>query len=114
MCDKMKKTKNAEKIELILIVLLITAISLVMATMAWAKYIKVSQGGVNAEIAKWNITVNVPNQSRWSQTYSHVVSENLAPGTSGYIPIDIYMNDTEVCARYKINIQGVQGNVPQI
>lgn len=108
-----KQNKSTGMTVLVVLLLIVTIGALVLATYAWAKYTTtISDGNATANVAKWNVTADFTNGSTWSQTYQHVVTEKMAPGTSGYIPVKINFNDTEVCADYTITLVSVTGNTP--
>ena len=89
---------------LIVLLLLVTIVSLILATFAWAKYTSTFDGTANAVVARWNVNGSSSGLT-WTQTFSHVVAERLAPGTHGAIPVSLVIgSDTEVDARYTITI----------
>lgn len=98
--------KSTGKTILVVLLLIITIVSIVLATYAWAKYTTTIEGNSTGVVAKWNVSGNVENEIRWSQTYNHVVENRLAPGTSGIIPVTFGINDTEVDVKYTISIVG--------
>ena len=104
--EKEKQSKGTTI--LVVALVLITIASLILATFAWARYAtEINAPEVTAVAAKWNITGNSSNLT-WSRTFEHVVSERLAPGTNGTIPVSFSVNDTEVDVHYKITIVSVE------
>ena len=92
---------------LIVILLLITVAALILATYAWAKYTSTGGGEATAQVAKWNVTVSA-DTSKFQQTYSHVLADRIAPGTSGQLDATVNVGeDTEVDVDYKIFIEDV-------
>lgn len=103
-----KQNKSTGKTVLIVLLLIVTIVSLVLATYAWAKYTTNTDGQVTAQVAKWNVTVDTEN-SKFSQTYTHVLPEMLAPGTAGQLDANVTIGaDTEVDVAYSIYVQEVQ------
>ncbi len=98
-----KQKKSVGTIALVILLLIVTVASLILATYAWAKYTSAGTGTATANVAKWNVTLDSANKN-FAGTYSHVVSENIAPGTSGSFTITINPNDTEVCIAYQITL----------
>ena len=108
------ETKKQSKATTILVIalILITVAALMLATFAWARYTYTSNDQTTqAVVAKWNVGGNSSNLT-WSKTFTHVVSERLAPGTSGTIPVNFGINDTEVDVHYTVTLVSVE-NKPQ-
>ena len=105
----MEKQKKSTGTTLLIVLLLIVAIvSLIFATYAWTKYTeKVADASGTAQVAKWNVTANVNGQAQYTKEFTHVVPTKMAPGTSGVIPVDINLNDSDVCAKYEIFVDTV-------
>lgn len=99
------KKNSAGTIALVVLLLIVTIASLVLATFAWAKYTTtVDNGTAQANVAKWNVTLDANNKSI-TGTFNHVVSGNIAPGTEGEFDIVIDPTGTEVCFRYDIYLK---------
>lgn len=106
----MEKKNNVGRTALIVLLLIVTIASLVLATYAWAKYTeKVGEGTATAEVAKWNVTATVDGTAQYTKEFTHVVPTQMAPGTSGVIPVSVKLNDSEVCAKYEIFVEEVTG-----
>lgn len=103
----MENKKSKGTMALVILLLIVTIASLVLATYAWAKYTsEVGTGEATAVVAKWNVTGNSSGALTWSETYTNVVTNRLAPGTSGKMPITFSVNDTEVEVKYTITLTG--------
>lgn len=98
-----KKKNNTGVIALTVLLVIVTIASLVAATYAWAKYTSTTTGSTTAVVAKWNVAGSSKDLT-WSKTYTHVVAQKLAPGTSGTIPVTFGISDTEVDVHYKITL----------
>ena len=105
--ENQKQKKSAGTIALVVLLLIVTIASLVLATYAWAKYTSKESSTAEAPVAKWNVTFTPANDT-FVGTYSHVVTNKIAPGTSGTFDIAVNPNDTEVCFNYTIKIDNVQ------
>jgi len=106
----MEKKNNVGRTALIVLLLIVTIASLVLATYAWAKYTeKVADGTATAQVAKWNVTATVDGNAQYTKEFTHVVKTQMAPGTSGVIPVSVKLNDSEVCAKYEIFVDEVTG-----
>ena len=80
---------------------------MILATYAWARYAYTSNNQTtSAIVAKWNVSGSNENLS-FSESYSHVVSQRLAPGTSGTIPVSFGIDDTEVDVHYTVTLVSV-------
>lgn len=103
-----KQNKSTGKTVLIVLLLIVTIVSLVLATYAWAKYTSNGDGTATAQVAKWNVTVST-DTTKFQQTYTHVLNERIAPGTSGQLDATVAVGtDTEVDVDYKIYIEDVK------
>lgn len=101
-----KKNKSLGTIVLVVLLLIVTIVSIILATYAWSKYTKAGTGTASADVAKWNVTLDSANKEFYG-TYSHVVSQKIAPGTSGSFQVSINPNDTQVCIAYQIALNNV-------
>ena len=103
-----KQKKSTGLIALIVLLLLITVVAVVIATYAWTKYTeKVAEGTATAQVAKWNVTSTVDGTAQYTKEFTHVVQTKMAPGTSGVIPVNVALNDTDVCVKYEIFVDTV-------
>lgn len=98
--------KSTGTVALIVLLLIITIVALVFATYAWAKYTERSTGTASANVAKWNVTLDSATKD-FAGTHTHVVSDKIAPGTSGSFAIQINPGDSEVCMAYQIKLTNV-------
>lgn len=106
--ENQKQKKSVGTIALVVLLLIVTVASLIAATYAWAKYTeKVGEGTATAPVAKWNVTATVDGTAQYTKTFTHVVPTKMAPGTSGIIPVNVALNDTDVCVKYEIFIDSV-------
>ncbi len=102
--ENQKQKKSVGTIALVVLLLIVTIASLVLATYAWAKYsAKSDQSTATAEVAKWDVTLDSETKT-FAGTYSHVVTDQIAPGTSGSFAVTIDPGDTEVCIAYQIKL----------
>ena len=102
-----KQKKSFGTIALVVLLLIVTVVSLILATYAWAKYTTTApQQTATAEVAKWNVSFN--NGGTFTQSYSHVSSGKIAPGTSGTLTVQPVPGTTETCFDYKIHIDSVR------
>lgn len=100
--EKQNKSKNTTM--LVILLLLVTIASVILATYAWAKYTSSINGtATTAVVAKWNVNGSSTDLT-WSKEFEHVVSEKLAPGTNGTIPVTFGIGDTEVDVKYTITL----------
>lgn len=107
--ENQKQKKSVGTIALVVLLLIVTIASLVLATYAWAKYTeKVGEGTATAEVAKWNVTSTVDGTAQYTKEFTHVVPVKMAPGTSGVIPVNVKLNDTDVCVKYEIFVDTVE------
>ena len=106
--ENQNKKNNAGTIALVVLLLIVTIAALVLATYAWAKYTeKVGENTAEVAVAKWNVTSTVDGTAQYTKEFTHVVPTKMAPGTSGVIPVEVKLNDTEVCVKYEIYLEGV-------
>ena len=106
--DNQKQKRSAGTIALVVLLLIVTIASLVLATYAWAKYTeKLDEKTANVQVAKWNVTAEVDGTAKYTKEFTHVVSTKMAPGTSGVIPVNVKLNDTDVCVKYDIFVDQV-------
>ena len=104
----MENKKSIGTTVLIIILLLVTVAALILATYAWAKYTSTGNGEATAQVAKWNVTVNA-DTTKFQQTYTHVLNDRIAPGTSGQLDATVNVGeDTEVDVDYKISIEDIE------
>lgn len=104
----MENKKSIGTTVLIVLLLIVTVASLILATYAWAKYTSNTDATATAQVAKWNVTVSA-DTSKFQQTYSHVLADRIAPGTSGQLDATVNIGtDTEVDVDYKIFIEDVK------
>lgn len=103
-----KQKKSVGTTLLVILLLIVTIAALVLATYAWAKYTeKVGENTANVVVAKWNVTSTVNGTAQYTKQFTHVVPVKMAPGTSGIIPVDVALNDTDVCVKYEIYAEGL-------
>lgn len=103
-----KQKKSVGTTLLVILLLIVTIAALVLATYAWAKYTeKVADTQANVVVAKWNVTSTVNGTAQYTKEFTHVVPVKMAPGTSGIIPVDVALNDTDVCVKYEIFLDNV-------
>ncbi len=105
--ENQKQKKSVATIALVVLLLIVTIASLILATYAWAKYSRRESGSAVANVAKWDVDISA-NSDSFTQQYSHVVNEKIAPGTQGSFDVSIALNDTEVCVAYQVILNGVQ------
>lgn len=101
------KKQSMGKTALIVVLLLVTIVSLVLATYAWAKYTTTETGTATAQVAKWDVGLTA-DDTKFVGTYSHVLAQRIAPGTSGSFEVSIDPKSTEVDFDYSIIISGVE------
>lgn len=101
--EEKRKTQKGVVVLLVLLTL-ITVVSVILATWAWAKYTTSGTGTGTAQVAKWNVTVN--DSSTFEQTYTHVLADRIAPGTSGSLDVDLNIL-AEVDTTYTVSISKV-------
>lgn len=107
--DEQKNKKVTIKLSIILII--ITLIAIITAGWAYAKYTNTFGGSANANVAKWNVTLNTTPENRQIQAhYQHVYNGKIAPGTSGSFEILINTNDTEVDVKYSVILDEMKCN----
>lgn len=104
-----KQNKSIGKTVLVVLLLIVTIVSLILATYAWAKYTSSFNGTATADVAKWNVTATVNGTAQYTKEFTHVVKTKMAPGTSGIIPVNVKLNDTEVCVKYDIYMESLTG-----
>ena len=102
-----KQKKSVGTIALVVLLLLVTIASLIVATFAWARYTTtLPNGSASVEVAKWNVKA-AENGATFSKEYTHVVTDKMAPGTSGSMTAGIDVTGTEVDVEYKVIIMSV-------
>lgn len=110
MFNKLSKKK---KIVLVLgIIMAIFSMNLIQST--YAKYITITSGHTNMDIARWDIIVNkehIKNEEELTATIEPFYVENpnvaagvIAPGSVGYFDITINGEDTDVSFEYTISV----------
>lgn len=105
-----KQKKSVGTILLVILLLIVTIASLILATYAWAKYSSAKEGTATAEVAKWNVDVDIKEgTNQLEERFEHVLAERLAPGMSGSFEIDIDPGETEVDFHYDIILEKVEG-----
>ncbi len=102
-----KQKKSFGTIALVVLLLVVTVVSLVLATYAWAKYSSVRSGTSSANVAAWDVTLDSTTKN-FAGTYSHVVTGEIAPGTSGSFDVEINPGNTQVCIAYQISLKNAQ------
>ena len=107
----MEEQKNSKTGLILTIILALATIAAVLTT-AWAysKYTKEYNGSGNANVAKWNVTIDSNNAKEIVSHQQHVYSGKIAPGTSGSFVVEINTNDTQVDVKYSIVIDEMQTN----
>lgn len=105
--DNQKQRKSAGTIALVVLLLIVTIASLILATYAWAKYTTRGAGSAVATVAKWDVQFT-KGSTIFTKTYSYVVNDRLAPGTSGQYTMSIKSPNTEVNYAYEVTISNVQ------
>lgn len=99
----MENKKSTGKTALIVLLLIVTIASLVLATYAWAKYTTTENGTATAQVAKWNVTANTAALT-FEKEFTHVVKDQMAPGTNGSFSASLDVTGTEVDVDYTITI----------
>ena len=110
----MKKTKNNQtklQMKIVTIILIILAFS-ISGLYGWSRYVSSQDGKASAQIAKWYFEVNGSGKTEsgdvvfaLTRTDSEPVKEDkIAPGTYGYIQMDIDTSKAEVSLIYDIDI----------
>lgn len=99
--ENQKQRKSVGTIVLVVLLLIVTVLSLVLATYAWARYTTVEHNNATATVAKWDVSFT-PGTTVFTKSYDHVVSQRLAPGTSGEFVMEINSNETDVSYEYRI------------
>lgn len=128
----MEKKKNNRLLKLSVYALLLTIVGLSLVSGTYAKYVSTASGTDTAVVAKWDIkagkkgnevsitgnnsTVSFDLFDTINDTTNHeadadVVQGKIAPGTEGSFEFSI-KNDSEVNARYGLNFQISNSNVP--
>ena len=114
--ENQKQKKSVGTILLVILLLIVTIASLILATYAWAKYSSVESGDATAEVAKWDVKVNIQEgTNELEEKFEHVLAKRLAPGMSGSFEIDIDPGQTEVDFHYDIildSVEATEGTVP--
>ena len=115
--ENQKQKKSVGTVLLVILLLIVTIASLILATYAWAKYTSQETGSATAQVAKWDVDVDFSHSNYKEQTFSHVLKQRLAPGTSGHFDITIKPQNTEVDFTYEIILEKVEasngGSVPK-
>lgn len=101
-----KQSNNIGKTVLITFLVIVVIALSVFATYAWAKYTSATNGTATAEVAKWNVSAT-PGTLKFSKTFTHVVENNLAPGTNGSFTAALNVTGTEVDVAYEITIDEI-------
>lgn len=102
-----KKSSQKGLVALLVLLLVITIVAVIIATWAWAKYTTSTSGTATGNVAKWNVTVS-SNATDFTKSYTQVLSEQMAPGTSGKLDTTLNIGaDTEVGVDYTIVIDKV-------
>lgn len=97
------QNKSTGKTVLIVLLLLVTIASLILATFAWARYTTIEVGGATATAAKWDVEFE-KGTSIFTQQFTHVVDNKLAPGTYGQFDMKINSEKTETAFDYQISM----------
>lgn len=113
--------KNKFKILLVLVVLTLT-VSLISTT--YSRYVVNTIGNLEMQFAKWQILVNendITNNTTSEIVLSPIVEENenirnntIAPTSKGYFDIAINPENVEVSFDYKVSLELLNENMPDL
>lgn len=113
--EKEKKNSNTGVI-IVLAILLIAVIA--FGIWAWSKYTSTLTGNATATVAKWNFTLGTSlndldlaitssEKGTMFDEVNNVVTDKIAPGTSGSFDVVLDTSTTEVALDYVIDITGM-------
>lgn len=112
--------KNNKLAKFMALVLLVTLLAVILVSGTYAKYTTAVSAKDTATVARWNITLNGEDISKWTQKTlklglfdtindtdftseeSDVTAGKIAPGTTGQFEIAKLINNSDVNAQYKI------------
>lgn len=99
----------------ILLVIISLAITLNIMSTTFSRYVSATSGSIDMVFSKWQILVNqvdVTNNSSSSITLTPIIEENnniatntVAPGTKGYVDINIDPTNVDVSFQYNIGLE---------
>lgn len=111
------------KLKLLLIVIPI-CLSLSLMSNTYSRYVADTTGNIEMLFAKWQILVNendITNNTISEVIINPVIEENeniennkIAPSSKGYFDIDINPSNIEVSFNYKINLNIINENIPDL
>lgn len=111
------------KLKLLLIVIPI-CLSLSLMSNTYSRYVADTKGNIEMLFAKWQILVNendITNNTISEVIINPVIEENeniennkIAPSSKGYFDIDINPSNIEVSFNYKINLNIINENIPDL
>lgn len=108
----------------LLLLIMSCSISLCLMSNTYSRYVADTPGNIDISFAKWQILINnndITNENSTSIMFepeidqnNNIASNTIGPTSKGYFDIDIDPSNVEVSFNYKINLDIVNENIPDL